>query len=366
MKTVQSYIIDLLFEQDCVVIPDFGGFIINSRSAGLDKMERYMSPPQKWLAFNELLKSDDGLLSSYISGCQKISREEAVIQIKKFVEQTRKTVKLNQSVYIANLGTFTLNTEQKLQFQPDPKMNFLTESFGMDNIKLKYFIPLKAKESEEIQALELPDPVYRTLKLKDREYIQEDLKEEISIRPIKKPSRLLSIVTIFLGVSAFISGLYFYDSNPTTGLSSFNPFSVISHFRQNLPEESKTNTVAALVSKEDVSVKTKEIAAIEGISPENPVSKEPVIAEKTIISKVETRYYVIAGSFGSERNADKMRKILQNNGLNQKVEFIFPAKNEKLIKVSAGEFSDESQAKAFSKEVSEKIKQQAWVFKVKN
>ncbi|MFC0182386.1 hypothetical protein ACFFJX_07360 [Pseudarcicella hirudinis] len=151
MKTVQSYIIDLLFEQDCVVIPDFGGFIINSRSAGLDKMERFMSPPQKWLAFNELLKSDDGLLSSYISGCQKISREEAVVQIKKFVEQTRKSVKLNESVYIANLGTFTLNAEQKLQFQPDPKMNFLTESFGMDNIKLKYFTPLKLKKAKKFR-----------------------------------------------------------------------------------------------------------------------------------------------------------------------------------------------------------------------
>lgn len=364
MKTVQSYIIDLLFEQDCVVIPDFGGFIINSRSAGLDKMERFMSPPQKWLAFNELLKSDDGLLSSYISGCQKISREEAVVQIKKFVEQTRKSVKLNESVYIVNLGTFTLNAEQKLQFQPDPKMNFLTESFGMDNIKLKYFTPLKAKESEEVQTLELPAPVYRTLQLKDREYIHEDSKEETSIRPIRKASRLLSVITIFLGVSAFISGLYFYDSNPSTGLSSFNPFSVISHFKQHFPETPKVNPV--VVEKKDEAVKAEEITASKNAPAENVAAKEPLVVEKAIITKPETRYYVIAGSFGSEKNADKMRKILKSNGLDQKIEFLFPVKNEKLIKVSAGEFSDETEAKTFSKTVSDKIKQQTWVFKVKN
>ncbi|MFC0182385.1 SPOR domain-containing protein [Pseudarcicella hirudinis] len=210
----------------------------------------------------------------------------------------------------------------------------------------------------------MPAPVYRTLQLKDREYIHEDSKEETSIRPIRKASRLLSVITIFLGVSAFISGLYFYDSNPSTGLSSFNPFSVISHFKQHFPETPKVNPAA--VEKKDEAVKAEEITASKNAPAENEATKETLVVEKAIITKPETRYYVIAGSFGSEKNADKMRRILKSNGLDQKVEFLFPVKNEKLIKVSAGEFSDETEAKAFSKTVSDKIKQQTWVFKVKN
>ena len=151
MNTVLNHIKELLFEQDCVVIPEFGGFVTNFDGAKIDSSNRFITPPQKWLAFNSLLKNDDGLLSNYIAQAEQITREQANLKIKIFVEDTKRFINFDKTYLIDGLGIFSQNEEGKIQFQPQAT-NFHSESFGMENLFLKRFI----NQQNELQVIQKP------------------------------------------------------------------------------------------------------------------------------------------------------------------------------------------------------------------
>ena len=46
-KTVAHYISELLFLHDCVIVPDFGGFVGNKKPAQLNRSAGLLTPPSK-------------------------------------------------------------------------------------------------------------------------------------------------------------------------------------------------------------------------------------------------------------------------------------------------------------------------------
>ena len=70
---IAKYISDLLYRYDCVIVPDFGGFVANRIGAKVNNFTHTFSPPSKQLTFNSLLKHNDGLLANYIASSENIS-----------------------------------------------------------------------------------------------------------------------------------------------------------------------------------------------------------------------------------------------------------------------------------------------------
>ena len=68
---------DLLYRYNCVIIPDFGGFVTNKISAKMNKAPNTFYPPAKQITFNSHLKVNDGLLANYIASSENISFEKA-------------------------------------------------------------------------------------------------------------------------------------------------------------------------------------------------------------------------------------------------------------------------------------------------
>ena len=76
-KTIDTYISELLFLHDCVIIPEFGGFVGNNKSAVLNKNTNTIYPPSKKILFNKNLRTNDGLLINHISNSEVISNEKS-------------------------------------------------------------------------------------------------------------------------------------------------------------------------------------------------------------------------------------------------------------------------------------------------
>ena len=70
--SIEKYISDLLYDNDCVIIMNFGGFVCNQTSAKLDEATGILSPPNKTILFNSQLKENDGLLINHISKTLRI------------------------------------------------------------------------------------------------------------------------------------------------------------------------------------------------------------------------------------------------------------------------------------------------------
>jgi hypothetical protein len=143
-------------------VPNFGGFVTNKIGAKVNQISHTFYPPTKQISFNSNLKHNDGLLANHIASSEKISFEKAVTAISLSITAWNKDLQ-SKPVQLNNLGSFSLNTEKKIVFEPLNDVNYLTESFGLSNIEnlainrpkqlIKPFAPVvKEKQTTKIPA----------------------------------------------------------------------------------------------------------------------------------------------------------------------------------------------------------------------
>lgn len=128
---VATYISDLLFRHECVVIPDFGAIVSRRVPAQYFDSTHTLYPPKKGLSFNEQIRQNDGLLVQYIVSVEQIPYDAALQQIRNYVRFLNHEIDTKGSVTAPKIGRFTRNEEQALQFLPMYLVNYLPESFGL-------------------------------------------------------------------------------------------------------------------------------------------------------------------------------------------------------------------------------------------
>lgn len=142
---VLDYIKKLLFEHNCVIIPNFGGIIANYGTASIHPVSNFLKPPVKRLAFNQSLQSNDGLLINTMAIHEGVSQEEATLQLSLFVKKIKNQLEQGEKVKLESIGTFEYNEEQRIQFVFDDSVNYLEDSFGLTEL---YFKPIDREEED--------------------------------------------------------------------------------------------------------------------------------------------------------------------------------------------------------------------------
>ncbi len=66
-NSIEYYISQLLYKNDCVIVMNFGGFVCRSISANINQITGVLTPPNKSILFNSQLKENDGLLINHIA-----------------------------------------------------------------------------------------------------------------------------------------------------------------------------------------------------------------------------------------------------------------------------------------------------------
>ncbi len=130
--TLATYISDLLYRYECVIVPNFGGFITNTISARINKQTHAFYPPSKQITFNRHLQNNDGLLANYIASAKGIAFDDALVYIQN--EVALLNVNLDQGILLENIGSFSKNAAGALAFEPLETVNYLTNSFGLSTI----------------------------------------------------------------------------------------------------------------------------------------------------------------------------------------------------------------------------------------
>ena len=125
----------LLYSHDCVIIPNFGGFVANYHSAKIHPTQHTFSPPFKKIAFNKSLQNNDGLLANQLVTTENISYTEANKIIDLYVEQLNKTLHENGKIIIEKTGTLFYDVEHNMQFEASDSVNYLLGSFGLTVIQ---------------------------------------------------------------------------------------------------------------------------------------------------------------------------------------------------------------------------------------
>ncbi|MGJ8665395.1 MAG: SPOR domain-containing protein [Patiriisocius sp.] len=128
---LSTYIQDLLYRYECVIIPGFGAFLTHYASATIDTETHTFYPPGKSISFNRQLQTNDGLLANYVASVQGSSYEVALQKIRNFTGKLSLELSEGKTVSLENIGDFSLNNERTVQFIPTGNKNFDAGSFGL-------------------------------------------------------------------------------------------------------------------------------------------------------------------------------------------------------------------------------------------
>ncbi len=157
--TLATYISDLLYRYECVIVPNFGGFVSNEISAKVNHFTHTFYAPSKQLTFNVNLQNNDGLLANYIASSKNISFVKALEYIYNEVEIWKNTLK-DETLSIENIGAFTVNANGNYIFEPANTVNYLTSSFGLNSYNSPAIKRVEYKQ--KVKQLETIAPVLPT------------------------------------------------------------------------------------------------------------------------------------------------------------------------------------------------------------
>jgi hypothetical protein len=131
LMQLETYIKDLLYRYECVIVPGFGAFLTHYSSASIDESSNTFYPPSKSVSFNRQLQTNDGLLANYIAGADSCSYETALQRIRNFTGRWSKKLNESSLITLEGIGDLQLNAEGSVQFLPSTSENFNTASFGL-------------------------------------------------------------------------------------------------------------------------------------------------------------------------------------------------------------------------------------------
>jgi hypothetical protein len=115
MKNIFDYIVTLLGNHSCVIVPSLGGFVVNEKVIGTPSDSDFFTPPSKEVIFNPVLTHNDGLLAQEISQTEGVSFDEANSKIISWVSSIKDKIAQNSACEIANYGVF-VNKDNRLSF----------------------------------------------------------------------------------------------------------------------------------------------------------------------------------------------------------------------------------------------------------
>jgi nucleoid DNA-binding protein len=142
----------LLAKHNCVVIPDFGGFIGSYRPARLCVSDGQVAPPGKELAFNPRLLRQDGLLVDALASREGIGYTEAESRVQAFAGHCKKELQNQRLLRLPGIGKLLLEDGDKIRFAPLASNDHWPDGFGLPVLELAP--QLRSRKATEAAILE--------------------------------------------------------------------------------------------------------------------------------------------------------------------------------------------------------------------
>ena len=149
MIELERHIEILLLDNDCVIVPEFGGFMAQHTNARYSEVDNTFLPPIRTIGFNPQLKINDSLLAQSYVEAYDISYPEALRRIEQEVEEIRQILSTEGIFELRDIGTLRLNAAGNYEFEPC-EAGFLTPSlYGLSSFEFETLESIQAKQIAE-------------------------------------------------------------------------------------------------------------------------------------------------------------------------------------------------------------------------
>ena len=308
----------LLNRYECVILPDFGGFIVRDSPCNFNASKDRIKPATKHIFFNPHLTANDGLLYNEIQTAKACTYTEAVEWYQSVVAEYKQVIEDAGSRKFGELGTFFKGKENSFWFSPAPDINLSLESFGLMPVDIR-----KVAQTEEVSAT-----IVRTLQPEPVEALADN-KPIASTEPFRMNYKAwIAAATVALLVH--FTYLKLETTDVTTNEASVLPtitapviedaepvvdttVQYIDTTAEVVPESLETATTVVEPTPEPVVSKEEKTASVPEAVIEAPV-KEPVAAEP-MFERV-ARYKLESNAIAHQKDLEKKGKSckIERNG----------------------------------------------------
>ena len=290
---ITNSLIELLQDNECVIVPDFGAFISKRHSAAIDYANHRFTPPYKEIVFNNKLKNDDGLLVDFMIEKESLTKEDALAKIRSFVNQSEAILDVNSELVLEGIGKIRKFGDDYI-LTSKTETNLLGDSFGLTEFNVQ---PVFRTETYQI----IKERIAVEQKEKNTEYTVavENVDDTPEVVKTIKPGivRTFAVATL-----AFLLLFAFNWKTEQTGsnFASWNPFLYSS------PNEFLINFMEPEKVLESENLKISESENV--LESENQKTSEP---ENVLESH---HYFIVGGSFQTLDRAEFCLKDIRSQG----------------------------------------------------
>jgi len=145
---INFHIAYLLTKHECVIIPDFGAFVVSKVKEDKSNKHGFISPPANHsLTFNPEMIQDDGLLVHSIAKEKNIDYPEALRLVYEYVDSLVNTLRKGQAVQFPWIGKIHLSNDRKIVFTPAKNLSCNASNCGLVNLNFPYLTETAEEES---------------------------------------------------------------------------------------------------------------------------------------------------------------------------------------------------------------------------
>ena len=323
-----KHISELLYSYDCVILPDFGGFITNYKPASLSDDGKYIIPPSKAISFNKNLSKNDGLLINFIAEKNGLDYSQSKQCISDFVSDLFLKLDSNKKFVFDKIGDFVFDKSLNLIFEPYSGENYLSDSFGLSAINFPVLDSSVKKSIEDKGGLK--NILFSSTAKKI--YLVVPIIVLLSIISVK--TNLLNKFTInttsITSVETGIATEKKSDNIVERKIDSMTKkenalfykepeFVVPKHYDSlviQIMEAKSINDKIADADKDFKEAKPEEAKVKEELPKEEKIKEEKSVSKKEI---VKGKYILVSGSYKSKKRADKRIKELVRKGFSPEI-----------------------------------------------
>ena len=378
-----NYLIELLKDNECVIVPEFGAFISKRHSATIDYANHRFMPPYKELVFNNKLTNNDDLLLDYIMQKENISKDEALVKIQNFVNQSAAILDVNFELEMEGLGKLRKFHDDYV-FETQKDVNILGDAFGLTSFNYQ---PIFRTETYQV----IKEKIVVEQKQKNTEYsIAIDSVEEVSSEtPTRRKPNLFKTFAYTTLAFLLIFVINWTTDKSDSQLASWNPFlysspneyfinilssnEVMEECSDEVTERVEIAEILEVSEEIETTEDTVEVEAIEiteetevtelpeFLNSSNPQilrSSDPEILNSSVPQFLNS-YYIVGGSFQTEESAEKCVNSLRKQGFENASSL--EKNNKGNIRVYYESFAEKDEALIRLDEIKRNYNESAWL-----
>ena len=392
---ITNYLKELLNDNECVIIPEFGAFISKRHSATIDYANHRFLPPYKEIVFNNKLNNGDDILVDFISKKENISKEDSLIRIQNFVNKAVAILDVNNEFVMDGLGKMRKFGNDYV-FEMNATENLLGDSFGLTEFNYQ---PVFRTETYQI----IKEKIVVEQKEKNTDYtIAIESVEEVASSTRRRPSLFKTLA--YTTIAFFLLFVINWTTDKSdSNFASWNPFLYsspneflieIQKIKNSSIDNGQQTTDNSLCSEvfmdngqqttdnslcSEISLDNEQQTADNSLCSEISVDNEQQTADNGLCSEISLdngqqtttqqlsnsatqnlkSYFIVGGSFQTETSAEKCLNSIKKQGFENASTL---DKNDKgYIRVYYESFAEKSDALIRLDEIKSQYNESAWL-----